>query len=73
MTRTPVSSSNVASVGHDPETNTLQVEYRNGRVYDYAGVSAEEHDQLISAESIGRHLHERIRPGRECTAVGAPQ
>ena len=63
MTRTPVNSSSLASVGHDPETNTLEIEFKNGGVYRYAGVSAEDHAALIGSSSIGAHFHQRIRNG----------
>lgn len=33
MVRTPVASSALASVGYDPSTQTLEVEFRSGRVY----------------------------------------
>lgn len=61
MERTPVASSNIASVGHDPETNTLEVEFKNGGVYQYEGVSADEHGALASADSIGSHFHKNIK------------
>lgn len=61
MNRVPVSSSNIASVGHDPETNTLEVEFRSGDVHQYDGVSAEHHSMLVNAPSIGKHFHKFIR------------
>lgn len=47
MVRQPVSSTAVMSVGHDPATNTLEVEFRSGAVHQYEGVSAEEHAALL--------------------------
>ena len=61
MTRHSVSSSNIASIGHEPESNTLEVEFKNGHVYRYAGVSAEVHRDLMNAGSIGSHFHKHIR------------
>ena len=43
MKRTSVKSSNILSVGHDPETNTLEIEFKGGGVYSYDGVSAAKH------------------------------
>jgi hypothetical protein len=61
MERIPVTSSSIASIGHDPTTNTLHVEFKNGRVYAYADVSAAHHAALLSAESIGAHFGKHIR------------
>lgn len=58
MTLVPVKSSNVAAVGHDPETNTLVVEFTGGSRYEYPNVSAEEHGALMAARSIGQHLYQ---------------
>jgi hypothetical protein len=67
MERTPVNSSSIASVGHDPETNTLEVEYKNGSVYHYHDVPAEKHEALIGAESVGSHFAAHIRNAHEYT------
>lgn len=59
--RMPVASSMFDSIGHDPSTNTLAVKMKNGKVYHYAGVSAEQHAALINAESMGKHFGAHIR------------
>lgn len=61
MDRTPVTSSNVAAVGYDPATSTLEVEYRNGGVYRYENVTPAAHAALVAAPSIGNHLHTHIK------------
>jgi len=38
MLRMSVSSSNISSVGYDPKTQTLEVEFHNGGVYQYFNV-----------------------------------
>ncbi len=63
MTMTPVSSSNIRSIGHDPATNTLTVEFNNGAQWNYAGVSAKDHEAFLNAESVGSHFHANIRNG----------
>ncbi|NEB41759.1 KTSC domain-containing protein [Streptomyces sp. SID14515] len=55
MQRVPVSSSNLRAVGY--ENHVLEVEFRNGRVYQYSGIPAELHGQLMRAASKGRFLH----------------
>ncbi len=61
MNRTPVSSSNVASVGYEQNTMTLEVEFTNGSVYQYFDVPMIEYHNLIGAESVGRYLNQNIK------------
>ena len=61
MERTPVSSSNVNSIGYDADTQTLEVEFKNGAIYHYFGVPEYEHDGLMSADSKGKYLHSHIK------------
>lgn len=56
MTRTPVKSSHVKSVGHCVETNTLEIEFKDGAVFQYKMVPASEHEALMKAPSVGKHL-----------------
>lgn len=69
MTLTPVVSSNVAAVGHDPATSTLHVRFKSGKTYAYHGVPAEKHQALLSAASIGVHLNKFIKPGHRVTEI----
>ena len=62
MNRTPVSSSNVASVGYDQNTLTLEVEFKNGSVYQYYDVPEVVHQELMQASSVGGFLNEQIKP-----------
>lgn len=67
MTRTPVTSSSIASIGHDGDT--LEVEFTNGRIYRHAGVAREHFEALRNAESIGQHYNAAIRGKFEHTLV----
>lgn len=69
MTRTPVTSSAIASVGHDPATNTLEIEFRGGAVHQYPNVTADEHAALVGAPSLGKHFSTHLR-GRDHVRVG---
>lgn len=63
MTRQPVSSSNVASVGYEAnefQSGTLEVEFTSGAVYQYTGVPQREFDSLIHAVSVGKYLRSNI-------------
>jgi len=61
MNRTPVSSSNLHSVGYDPSTETLEVEFHHGGIYQYFGVPSSIHDALMSASSHGEYFAANIK------------
>lgn len=61
MERIRVSSSNLASVGYDPSTQTLEVEFRDGSVYQYSAVSSAVYAHLMSASSHGSYFSQNIR------------
>ncbi len=61
MQRTPVSSSNLRSVGYDPASQTLEIEFQNGRIYQYFNVPQSVYDALMAAESHGRYFLAHIR------------
>lgn len=62
-------SSNVQAVGYEPTTTSLDVRFRNGGHYRYAGVTPDEFARLVSAESLGIHLHARIKPNHPFTRI----
>lgn len=61
MERTPVTSSNLQSVGYDPDNQILEVEFNDGSVYQYSGVPESEHEGLMSADSKGKYLFANIK------------
>jgi hypothetical protein len=61
MERTPVESSQLVSVGYDPATSTLEIEFKGGGIYQYFDVSPEVHKAFIEAESLGRYFGKEIR------------
>jgi KTSC domain len=71
--RTAVLANVLAGVGYDEKTQTLEVEFRNGGVYQYNRIPAEEYAHLREAESIGRYLNTRIRPFYSCRKVREPR
>lgn len=62
MERIAVDSSSVTSVGYDPATFELEVEFRNGRRYRYQQVPIAAYRLLLQAPSIGAFLNEQIKP-----------
>lgn len=61
MKRTPVASSSLAAIGYDPDINTLEVEFRNGRCYRYFAVPQHLADSLMAAKSKGRYFTSHIK------------
>lgn len=61
MKRTPVRSSNISSVGFDPDSLILQIEFNNGSIYDYFRVPTQHFEGLLSASSAGRYFHLHVK------------
>ena len=61
MNRIPVSSSNIAEVGYDEQSNTMEILFTNHSVYQYFDVPKNVHNALISAASVGQFFHQQIR------------
>jgi len=61
MNREPVQSSNLNSVGYDPETKILEIEFHDGGVYLYFDVPTDIHQGLMSASSKGKFHHSFIK------------
>lgn len=61
MKRVPVTSSNIASVGYDANTNTLEIEFNSGHIYQYFDVPNSIYDDLVSASSVGQYFHQTIK------------
>jgi len=67
MNRTPVKSSAIESVGY--EDGIVEVCYRGGRVYRMEGVSQEQFDALLQADSLGRAINSLKAECASCTRV----
>ena len=70
MQRYSVASSNLASVGYDAATQTLEVEFLNGSIYQYYNVPENMHSQLVRAVSKGRFFNQYIRVSYPYSRVG---
>ena len=59
----PVTSNQVAAVGHCPITNTLAVTFTRGggAIYHYPDVTPEQHAAFVGAESICTHFGQHIK------------
>lgn len=61
MNRPQVHSSNVRSVGYDPASMTLEVEFHSGRVYQYFSVPETIYREFMSSVSKGSYFHKHIK------------
>lgn len=61
MDRKPVKSSNIASIGYHPATKTLEIEFKNGSVFQYNNIEQSHHAALMTADSPGGHFAKHIR------------
>lgn len=63
-----VESSQIAAIGHHPETNTLSVQFAArrdgtpGSVYHYENFTAEDFSAFKNSDSIGAHFGKHIKP-----------
>lgn len=60
-------SSNIASVGYDALTRTLEVEFKGrngspGAVYQYEGVPPDLPPRMMAAPSVGAFLNQLVKP-----------
>ncbi|HSD61139.1 MAG TPA: KTSC domain-containing protein [Burkholderiales bacterium] len=60
MERKRVSASNIRSVGYEPSSQTLEVEFTSGRIVQYSRVSPEVHRRLMSSPSPGSYFKDNI-------------
>ena len=65
-----VQSSNIESVGYNPESKELLVCFKNGYDYRYYGVPIEEFQELLAAGSKGKYLNAHIKDKYRYKKVG---
>ncbi|MFV2016264.1 MAG: KTSC domain-containing protein [Candidatus Heimdallarchaeota archaeon] len=63
MERQHVISSNLKSVGYDPETKTLEIEFLNGGLYQYFSIPESIYNGLMSASSHGSYFDQYVKKG----------
>ncbi len=61
MYRQPVSSTDIRSIGHDPVSGILEVEFTSGDIYQYFNVPEHLYGQFLHASSHGQFLNDYIR------------
>ncbi len=70
MNRHQVASSNVRAIGYDATTQTLEVEFQSGTVYQYYGVQEFLHQRIMQAPSKGQFLNTYIKNAFPYSRVG---
>lgn len=61
MIRNPVSSTSIQSIGYEPETSTLEIEFQSGEVYDYFDVPLQIYADFMKSDSHGQFFLRNIR------------
>ncbi len=61
MRREPVTSSNIAEIGYDEPSRTLEVLFLNGGLYQYFDVPPQVHQELMRSSSHGQYLNTQIK------------
>jgi hypothetical protein len=61
MQREIVESSFIKSIGYDEALMVLQIEFKEGDVRDYKGVSKELYERFMKSESKGKFYLKNIR------------
>jgi hypothetical protein len=57
----PVRSTMATAIGYDSDEEILQVEFKNGSVYQYSGVDEDTWEDLHAADSIGSFFNTEIK------------
>ncbi len=58
--KVPINSTNIRSVGYDPESLILEVEFHTDRVYRFSNVPPHIYAGLMKAESHGKYFQTHI-------------
>lgn len=70
MERELVASSNLASAGYDETSQTLEVEFTNGAIYQYYNVSSAVYQEFLAASSKGGFLNTYIKNAYPFSRIG---
>ena len=61
MNRIYVSSSDLKSIGYDPNTSILEIEFKTGAVYQYSSVPYSIYQNLMNSSSKGKYFHSFVK------------
>lgn len=57
----PVESTMANAVGYDPDRHRLQIEFKNGSVYQFEGVDEDTWEEIKETDSPGRFFNREIK------------
>ena len=69
MRRRLVNSSSLRSVGYDPRSRTLEIEFHNTGIYQYYDVPGTVFEELLAQNSLGTYFNTKIRDVYPCARV----
>lgn len=61
MKRVPVTSSNIAEVGYDATTQTLEIMFNDGAIYQYFDVPQAVYEGMLASGSVGKFFHAHVK------------
>jgi len=61
MERKRVDSSNLKAIGYDSQTRILEIEFKDGSVYQYSDVPESVYNGLMRASSHGQYFDANIK------------
>jgi hypothetical protein len=61
MDRQPVESSNLRSIGYDPQSSILEIEFNSGEIWDYPDFPCNLFEDFLGADSKGKFFHKFVR------------
>lgn len=62
MERKPVDSSNISEVGYDGASQTLEIMFKDGKIYQYFDVPEHIYQGLINpSDTPGKFFHSNVR------------
>ena len=61
MKRKNVNSSMIASIGYDPKTSVLEIEFNSGALWQYSDVEKSTFNKMMKADSPGRFFLDTIQ------------
>jgi len=60
MQRLAVDSSDIVAIGYDEKSQVLEIEFKEGRIYQYFDVPAKVHELFMKADSYGEYFYASI-------------
>ena len=73
ISREPVDSTALSSVGYSRRLRALEIEFHDGSIYRYIDVPPVLHESLLEAKSKARYYNRALRGKYHCVRVKKPR